>query len=140
MPEFDESTEAARSRVASAADSALASGIVPEDPHRLPPPSAWFAPDAERHLLDKPKFCPMCAASIHDRVTVREAGLSKLLTYDAWERRTGLVRFLGADATPESVARGEATEFGDFVGGAYEVASLTGASSPSPPSRHRPWA
>ena len=37
---------------------------LPPDPHRLPPPGAWFAPDAERHLLDRPKFCPMCAASI----------------------------------------------------------------------------
>jgi hypothetical protein len=65
----DESTpsEVARARVSSAADSALASGIVPEDPHRLPPPTDWWAADAERHLLDKPKFCPMCASSIHDR-------------------------------------------------------------------------
>lgn len=37
---------------------------LPPDPHRLPPPGAWFAQDAERHLLDRPKFCPMCAASI----------------------------------------------------------------------------
>jgi hypothetical protein len=37
---------------------------LPPDPHRLPPPGAWFAPDAARHLLDRPKFCPMCAASL----------------------------------------------------------------------------
>ena len=67
MPDSSEVPEATRSRVASAAESALAQGIVPEDPHRLPPRTDWFAPDAEKHLLDKPKYCPMCAASIHDR-------------------------------------------------------------------------
>ena len=34
------------------------------DPHRLPPKGSWFGPDAERHLLDRPKFCPMCAADV----------------------------------------------------------------------------
>lgn len=67
MPDESTPSEVARARVSSAADSALASGIVPEDPHRLPPPTDWWAADAERHLLDKPKFCPMCASSIHDR-------------------------------------------------------------------------
>jgi hypothetical protein len=38
--------------------------ILPPDPHRLPPPGAWFAGDAERHLLDRPRFCPMCGESI----------------------------------------------------------------------------
>jgi len=37
---------------------------LPPDPHRLPAPTDWFAPDAERHLLDKPKHCPMCGAAI----------------------------------------------------------------------------
>lgn len=46
--------------VARAAESAP----LPPDPHELPPPGQWFAPDAERHYLDRPKFCPMCAASI----------------------------------------------------------------------------
>ena len=67
VPEPEEQPEVTRARVATAAESALAQGIVPEDPHRLPPPSEWFSGDAERHLLDKPKFCPMCAASLHDR-------------------------------------------------------------------------
>lgn len=40
------------------------SGMLPPDPHRLPPPSAWFAGDAERHLLDRPAFCPMCAQAL----------------------------------------------------------------------------
>jgi len=66
VPEGGESHEVTRSRVASAADSALAGGILPADPHRLPAPGEWFVGDAERHLLDKPKFCPMCAASIDE--------------------------------------------------------------------------
>lgn len=37
---------------------------LPPDPHRLPPPGAWFARDAEQHLLDRPKFCPMCGQGI----------------------------------------------------------------------------
>ena len=34
--------------------------ILPPDPHRLPPRGAWFSGDAERHLLDRPRFCPRC--------------------------------------------------------------------------------
>ncbi len=39
---------------------------LPPDPHRLPPRGSWFGPDAERHLLDRPKFCPMCAVDLED--------------------------------------------------------------------------
>lgn len=42
---------------------------LPPDPHRLPPPGAWFARDAERHLLDRPRFCPMCATSLEGGIT-----------------------------------------------------------------------
>ena len=38
--------------------------MLPPDPHRLPAPSEWFARDAERHLLDRPAFCPMCAQAL----------------------------------------------------------------------------
>lgn len=37
---------------------------LPPDPHRLPDKGEWFSSDAERHLLDRPKFCPMCAGSL----------------------------------------------------------------------------
>lgn len=37
---------------------------LPPDPHRLPPAGDWFASDAAHHLLDRPKFCPMCASSL----------------------------------------------------------------------------
>jgi hypothetical protein len=36
---------------------------MPPDPHRLPPPTEWFAPDAE------PRFCPMCGASLDHGLT-----------------------------------------------------------------------
>ena len=42
---------------------------LPPDPHRLPPPDDWFAADAAHHLLDKPRFCPMCAAPLHRGLT-----------------------------------------------------------------------
>ena len=38
--------------------------VLPEDPHPLPPPTATFAGDAERHLLDAPRHCPRCGATI----------------------------------------------------------------------------
>jgi hypothetical protein len=37
---------------------------MPPDPHRLPPAGEWFASDAAHHLLDKPMFCPNCAAAL----------------------------------------------------------------------------
>ena len=43
------------------------------------------------------------AASIHEHVWVKESGLSAHLVYDDYERRSGLVRILPADATPDVV-------------------------------------
>ena len=51
----DPSAEVARLRVASAADTAGMTGHLPQDPHLLPAPAEWFAPDAERHYLDRPR-------------------------------------------------------------------------------------
>lgn len=33
---------------------------------RLPSPTQWFVGDAERHLLDRPRWCPQCGASLVD--------------------------------------------------------------------------
>jgi hypothetical protein len=63
-------------------------------------------------------------ASIHDRVMVKEEGLAGLLYYDDHERRTGLVRFLAPDTTPELVATARETELGDFRDGAFIVRHL----------------
>jgi alpha-amylase len=60
-------------------------------------------------------------ASIHDIVTTKEAGLADQLHYDPFERRSGLVRILTSDTTPEAWSTGQATELGDAVDGAFEI-------------------
>jgi 4-alpha-glucanotransferase len=62
--------------------------------------------------------------SIHEIVSGKEANLSALLRFDAYERRSGLVRFLPLDATPAAAAASEADELGDFVDGAFTVRAL----------------
>jgi alpha-amylase len=47
-------------------------------------------------------------ASIHEIVTTKQEGLSDLLHYDGYERRSGLVRVLPLEATPRDVADGAA--------------------------------
>jgi len=63
-------------------------------------------------------------ASIHDLVMTKESNLSALLHYDGYERRSGLVRFLAVDTTPESFAAAEAVELGDFLDTPFEVVTL----------------
>ena len=63
-------------------------------------------------------------ASIHDLVMVKEAGLSKLLVYDDHELRSGLIRFLAPDTTPEAFASAGATELGDLRDGTFAVDHL----------------
>jgi hypothetical protein len=63
-------------------------------------------------------------ASIHDRVMTKEQGLADRLHYDAYERRSGLVRFLAADTTPSDWAAALAADLGDFVDRAFEVTRL----------------
>jgi alpha-amylase len=64
---------------------------------------------------------PTAPASIHDIVTTKEEGLAKLLHYDRYERRSGLVRLLAPDTTPDAWATAEAKELGDAVDGAFEI-------------------
>ena len=59
------------------------------------------------------------AASIHDRVQVKEAGLAAHLIYDDYERRSGLVRILPPDATAASWAAGGRDELGDLATGPF---------------------
>jgi 4-alpha-glucanotransferase len=65
-------------------------------------------------------------ASIHDLVMTKESNLSALLHYDPYERRSGLVRFLALDTTPESFAAAQAVELGDFLDKPFEVSALEG--------------
>ena len=63
-------------------------------------------------------------ASIHDTVRVKETGLAAHLVYDAYERRSGLVRALPLDTIAEDWAMARATELGDAVDGAFELIEL----------------
>jgi hypothetical protein len=56
VPEKSVSTHSAHHRLSE----------MPPDPHRLPPEGSWFMPDAEAHLLDRPRFCPMCAVDLDE--------------------------------------------------------------------------
>ena len=55
---------------------------------------------------------------------VKEAGLAARLFYDDHERRSGLVRFLAPDATPEAFATAAATELGDLRDGDFAIDHL----------------
>jgi hypothetical protein len=67
---------------------------------------------------------PDAPASIHERVQVREAGLADRLVYDDYERRSGLIRILAADATPDAWAAGGRGDLGDLVDGPFGVERL----------------
>ena len=58
-------------------------------------------------------------ASIHDIVLVKQAGLLDHLRYDAYERRSGLIRILPAGTSPEAAGQGTADELGDLRDGAW---------------------
>ncbi len=61
--------------------------------------------------------------SIHELVRVKEPGLADRLVYDAYERRSGLVRFLAPDTDPGGWAAG-ASDIGFQVEAPFTVASL----------------
>ena len=64
------------------------------------------------------------AASIHDVFKVKEPGLAERLVYDAYERRSGLVRVLEPGASADDWAMARAVELGDAVDGAFGVVDL----------------
>ncbi len=63
-------------------------------------------------------------ASIHDTFRVKEPGLAARLVYDGHERRSGLVRALRLDATPEDWAQARAEELGDALDGTFACVDL----------------
>ena len=65
-------------------------------------------------------------ASIHEIVSAKQAGLSGLLHYDAYERRSGLVRVLPLETAPEAFADGSAEDLVDTLTVPWELASLGG--------------
>jgi hypothetical protein len=63
-------------------------------------------------------------ASIHDLVMTKEQGLADQLHYDAYERRSGLVRFLAPGTDPQAWATAKAEELGDALDQPYTLVSL----------------
>ena len=61
-------------------------------------------PKRGRHDAPARRATAAASVSIHDIVRVKEAGLAARLVYDAYERRSGLVRSSRSDATPEDWA------------------------------------
>ncbi len=60
------------------------------------------------------------AASIHDRVVFKQAGLDQQLIYDSHPRKSLVDHFWPLDCTLAELRSGTARELGDFVSGRYE--------------------
>jgi alpha-amylase len=67
---------------------------------------------------------PAGTTSIHELVRVKEPGLAEYLHYDAYERRSGLVRFLEPAVTPRTWAMAASPELGDFLTEPFELLRL----------------
>src|SRR5215213_2365651 len=67
-------------------------------------------------------------ASIHDMVQVKEPGLADRLIYDEYERRSGVIRVLPADATAETWGAGGRGDIGDFVDQPFRIERLRDSS------------
>lgn len=59
--------------------------------------------------------------SIHDTVRTKEPGLADLLVYDAYERRSGLIRVLPNDTTADAWAKAAIDDLGDLVDAAFDI-------------------
>jgi hypothetical protein len=67
--------------------------------------------------------------TIHDQLTVREAGLSDYLLYDRHRRTSLLDHFFPPDTTVEDLKRSRHEEMGNFIDGAYSMEhSITGGN------------
>ena len=62
--------------------------------------------------------------SIHELVQLKEPDLAERLFYDRYERRSGLVRLLAPDVTPDDFARGTAADLANLATGAWDVVEL----------------
>ncbi|HER43854.1 MAG TPA: DUF1926 domain-containing protein, partial [Candidatus Eisenbacteria bacterium] len=65
---------------------------------------------------------PAGAVSIHDITAAKEAGLERLLRYDARNRESFLDRFIDAETTLEAFAGSSCGELGDFLEAIYRLA------------------
>lgn len=81
-----------------------------------------------RHLGDiqelPPGEEPTGVVSPHERLVARQAGLGRALIYDAYERRSALVRLVRPGVTAHLVASGAYDGPDDFVAGAFDLTRL----------------
>ena len=82
----------------------------------------------DEHATDPPTGDDGALSSIHDIVRAKEPGLREHLRYDDHERRSGLVRFLPADATAASYGAGEMPDLGTALHGGWRVVELAAGS------------
>jgi alpha-amylase len=66
---------------------------------------------------------PDSTKTIHDQLSVKEAGLSEYLVYDAVRRASLLDHFFSPDTTLDDMAASQYEELGDFVFSDYAMAS-----------------
>jgi alpha-amylase len=78
----------------------------------------------QRHDDAEGDAAPGAAASIHDIVRAKEPGLAGFLRYDDHERRSGLLRFLPADASAGSYGAGEQPDLGTALETSHRVVEL----------------
>jgi hypothetical protein len=64
--------------------------------------------------------------TIHDRITVKESGISEHLVYDSYRRASLLDRFFPHETLLEDVAGGRQDELGDFLEGGYRLEASHG--------------
>ena len=86
-------------------------------------PEAYHA----RLAAESPARTPTAgaAASIHELIPERQPGLTELLRYDSHERRAGLVRFLPAGTSAETVYHVAEDELGDFIDRPFRLEHLS---------------
>ena len=77
-----------------------------------------------QHAAVATAAAPSGTTSIHELIRVKEPGLADLIQYDAYERRSGHVRFLEPAATPASWADASTPELGDFLNEPFELVRL----------------
>ena len=77
-----------------------------------------------QHAAVATAAAPSGTTSIHELIRVKEPGLADLIQYDAYERRSGHVRFLEPATTPASWADATAAELGDFLVEPFEMLGL----------------
>ncbi|MFI5293441.1 MAG: alpha-amylase/4-alpha-glucanotransferase domain-containing protein [Thermodesulfovibrionales bacterium] len=61
--------------------------------------------------------------TIHEMLSVKEAGLSDHLVYDSYRRASLIDRFFSVETAVGDIARSAHEELGDFVGGVYAMRS-----------------